>query len=251
LIRDDFFRRRHYDLSLMDKTGLRAENGALEYLLNYYARRDKFTQAVECLPDLADRVFQHANDITATLLKPTTLSDRVKSVLADKQKVLSMCVFDLMLVSCFSEILEYSEDNEFSSVFVDALLYQATGQETGVPTEEQVRHEGTLQTRGIAKYKVASNYISKNSVRDLEGWIFGKEYSCVVSGSSTDFGRIMAVGPITILIRAEGTWDARFFLYGTLPSKDDREKIDILVHDSYANMDKLLSGLRGYKQESD
>jgi hypothetical protein len=226
----------------MDQRALRAGNGALEYLLsNYRERGDKFTKALECFPDLADTLFQKAQFLTDTFLKPRTVRERIQRAFSDRRNMLSMCVFDLMLASCFSQISEYSDDNKFSSAFIDALLYQATGFEAGDdPTEEQIRHEGTHHTRGIAKYKVASNYISPESVPDLDGWILGKEYSAIVSGSNADYVRIMTVVPLAILIRAEATWDVGYFLYGTLPSKDQREKVDSLVSDLYTKLGRTL-----------
>ena len=147
-----------------------------------------------------------------------------------------------MLVPCFEEVAKYSENNEFASVFVDALLYEATGQEAGLPTEAQIRREGTRHTRGVGKYSAARDYIK--GILDVEGWIFGEEYAAIVSDRVADWFRIVSVSPLTLLIRQHSRWAVRYFLYGTLPSDEEQQELDSVVSGLYKKMARNAAQIR-------
>ena len=212
---------------------LRPDNQALEYLLvNYSDRGEKFAQVLRCLIALAEGLMDSALGFTAQIMVKSGVRGAAIGTVSEKCDALAKCVFDLMLLSCFSQIGEYTGDSEFTSVFVDALLYQATGCEAEVPTKSQILDEGTHHTRGVAKYKVARDYIK---ISELDGWLFGKEYASVVSGNPKELALIMAVGPISFLIRADAMWSVKYFLYGTSPSDEEREQIKAIA-------DKLSAG---------
>lgn len=216
----------------MDTITLRPGNGALDYLLkNYPDRGEKFALLVTGIPNFADAMSRDAKRNAEILLKGENLSERI---ISDKCALLADCVFDLMLVPCFEEVAKYSENSEFASVFVDALLYEVTGQEAGLPTEAQIRREGTHHTRGVAKYNAARGYIK--GIRDVEGWIFGEEYAAIVSDRVADWFRIVSVSPLTLLIRQHSRWTVRYFLYGTLPSDEEQRKLDSVVSGLYEKM---------------
>lgn len=215
----------------MDANTLRPGNKALDYIVNNYADRgEKFAYLVRWLPNLAAQLSSEAKQTSENLLLrvPRENGDQVFS---DRSGILADCVLDLMLVPCFGEIAGYCGDNELASLFVDALLYQATGHETEPPTESQVLDDGTHHTHGIAKYKIARRYIT--SIPDLEGWIFGKEYAAIVEGNARDLARIMAVAPLTLAYRQCARWTVKYFLYGTLPSEDEQQKLNSAVQNSF------------------
>lgn len=133
-----------------------------------------------------------------------------------------------MLVGCYGEILRYCEDNDLASLFADALLYQATGCGPSTPSELAVRDEGTEGFRGLPKYAAARKCLG---VADVEGWVFGKEYSELISGHRKDIAHIMAVQPMTILIRAQAKWTAGHFLFGILPTEEEQKNLQVVVRD--------------------
>ena len=216
----------------METVTLRSGNKALDYIVNNYSDRDeKAEHLVKCLPSLAALLYREAYETSEMLLKQENLRERIGQMFSDKRSTLADCVFDLMLVPCFEETTRYCGDHELASVFVDALLYQATGRETELPTASQILAEGTHHTHGIAKYQTAREHIT--SISDLAGWTFGKEYSVIVGEKVADLARIMAVTPLTLLFRQHARWNVKYFLYGTLPSDEERQNLDSAVHDLF------------------
>jgi hypothetical protein len=218
----------------MDET-LRSGNKALDYIVSNYSDRGEKTQhLVKCLPRLAAVLSGEAQTTAETLLKSNDLWERISGMFSNKRETLAECVFDLMLIPCFEEIVGYCGDNELASVFVDALLYQAAGHEPELPTETQILSKGTHHAHGIAKYKVARDYIK--NIPDLAGWLFGKEYAAIVGGRATDVAHILSIEPLTLLFRQHARWSVRYFLYGTLPSEDETKKLDFAVHNLLEKM---------------
>jgi len=149
------------------------------------------------------------------------------------------CVFDLMLLSCFGEVLDYCHDNEVASFFVDAVLYQATGREPGVPTESEILAEGTQRVHGIGKYQIRRDYVKMRG--DVDGWTFGKEYAAL-RGAELEFSHIVSVQPFTLLMRGRAKWVVRYCLYGTLPTESEEAALKALV-------DKYWNGLKKLKTD--
>jgi hypothetical protein len=116
-------------------------------------------------------------------------------------------------------VAEYSGDHRLASLFVDALLYDATGCEAGTPTESEVLNEGTHKVRGISKYAIGRQQLK---VPDVEGWMFGKEFAAL-SGHAMDVAYVLAVTPNTIMIRGHGKWMAEYCIKGTLPTEAEKE----------------------------
>jgi hypothetical protein len=227
-------------LSSMDTVTLRPGNKALDYIVNNYSDRgEKFEYLVRYLPDFAALLSSEAKKTAEALSQRDNSGETIDQIFSGKSGALADCVLDLMLVPCFGEIAGYCGENELASAFVDALLYQATGHEPGLPTESEVRDEGTHRTHGIAKYQIARRYIS--SVADLEGWIFGKEYAAIVENDAKDLARIMAVAPLTLAYRQCARWSVRYFLYGTLPSEDEQQKLNSAVEGSFKAMAQVFT----------
>lgn len=108
-----------------------------------------------------------------------------------KSVALSECILDLELLSIFNKTLEYAQDKALASIYVDAIIFEATGKEPGgVPSREEFEFGGTEKYRGIAKYGAAPNYFKVSSPY---AWLFGKEYSRIKTGSAMDFAYVAAV----------------------------------------------------------
>lgn len=103
-----------------------------------------------------------------------------------------------MPVPCFDELAKCCGDNELASLFVDVIVFEATGCEARTPAEAEVLDEGTQRVRGLSKYVLGRRLLR---VPDVEGWMFGKEYSALLTGSAKDLAYTAAVHPTTILIR--------------------------------------------------
>jgi hypothetical protein len=123
--------------------------------------------------------------------------------------LLRECIFDLELVGGLDEVVAYTGDIGLASCYIDAVLFQATGKEPTEPTEAQYLCEGTHTCRGLAKYSNAKDYFK---VSDPAGWLFGKEYAAILSGSAKDIAVISAVLPHTITIRVKGKEHTRYAL---------------------------------------
>lgn len=232
----------------MDTVTLRPGNKALDYMANNCSDRfEHFDHLVRCLPQLAAALSREAQSTSESLLKPKTLREHISQVFSDKGSILADCAFDLMLIPCFEEVTRYCGDNELASCYVDAVLYQATGRWPEIPTESQVLYEGTHHTHGITKYKIARDYIKE--IPDLAAWIFGKEYSAIVAGTPKDVVRIMAVLPFTLLFRQHARWKVKYFLYGTLPSENEKQQLNSLVQDVFEKAAKGFGQIGGKDAE--
>src|SRR5439155_17952824 len=68
-----------------------------------------------------------------------------------KEAALANSIFDLHLGVAFAQVAEYLGDNALASLFVDALLYQATGFESRPATEDEIFSYGDAEHKGPSK----------------------------------------------------------------------------------------------------
>lgn len=201
----------------------RAGNRALEYLRAHYSAEPDLRDLVESLPMfgfvLRNDAKRQASDIWHELAGPGL---RLLGRISGKRKLLTNCVIDLMLTSCFSQILESRKDRELASLLADAAVYEITGYEAGKATESQVLDEGTQKVRGLSKYALGRKILQ---VGDVEGWVFGKECAALLSGRSKDIAHIMTVQPYAVRIRGVGELVARYWIYGIEVTEADLEKV--------------------------
>jgi hypothetical protein len=147
-----------------------------------------------------------------------------------RKDLLAYCIFDLELFAGFDEVVSFSGDAALASLYIDALLIRATGQMPCMEvTEVEYRDEGTQMCRGIAKYSDAKKYFTTG---DPHGWLFGKEYSAIMTGSPSDIAYIGAVLPASIGLRAEGRWRTRYALTGQATTSDEREALAAIIRRS-------------------
>jgi len=175
----------------MTSPKLRPGNSALNYLaaidvrayvLAHYTTSVKLSHLVDSIPRLAAILRDASIDVAETIYHGQSPASRVFGRLTGRYRLLADCVLDLMLVSRFHVVRECTE-SELASLYIDAVLYQATGSEAEVPTEYQVRDEGTHKVRGVAKYAVRTQY---STVDNGDSWMFGKEVSAILTGSAKD-----------------------------------------------------------------
>lgn len=208
---------------------LRPGNKAFNHLIaNYELEGTKTGKLVEVFPELATQLHRNAQKAARCLTAAeasNTISRYVRAFVAvssGKQKLLENCIFDLMLTVCFQELCTYSEDKEVASVFVDALLYQATGSEPTSPTEMEFRFEGTHKARGLQKYVMARQQLKH--IGDNVAWLFGKEVAAL-RGDPNDVADVVSVSSVSFLLRVHAKWIVRYFLYGTWPTEAERESL--------------------------
>lgn len=195
---------------------LRPGNRALDYILANYPDSPAISHLMQSIPTFASLLRDQADETAEILLQSgTNLVSRLLSKFNGKRKLLGDCIIDLMLVPCFEELAKYCGDNELASLFVDVIVFEATGCETGTPAEAEVLDEGTQSVRGLSKYVLGRRLLR---VPDVEGWMFGKEYSALLTGSAKDLAHIASVHPITIQIRRDGKTAAEYCVYGILPA---------------------------------
>ena len=202
-------RRPDKDTLAMMTENLPEGNRALAFLLKTYSEHPQISTIVEALPKLAEAFNDRAK---ATAKKLCATGDNPVS--NENQDLLGACVLDLELASAFEAVLDYTGDASLASCYIDALLFAATGREAGgVPTDIEYRTGGTEKYRGVAKYVGAKRHFR---LSDPVAWLFGKEYSAIVSGSALDFAYITAVNPLTLSIRViDVKWLARFGTTGS------------------------------------
>jgi hypothetical protein len=221
---------------------IRAKNRALDYLIaNYQPLNSKAKKLVDLIPKLSSELHSEAQQ-ASTLSCFTGGSDNrvsrafrvLKTIAPGRQRLIAQCIFDLYLTVYFSEAYEFCGDKEIASLLTDAMLFQATGSEAGSPTEDQILNEGTHTVRGIEKFKSAARMGFKE-----ESQVFGKEIA-TLQGHRGEIGTIVSVAPISVMLRVHAKWAIRYFIYGTLPTKDEEQKLNELVTKMGKNLREIL-----------
>jgi len=111
----------------------------------------------------------------------------------------SDCVLDLELTGAFHRALAFCHDAALASLFVDALLFDATGHQPTVPEDIDVMAWLTHLYRGVGKYVIARSTLALPP-SELPLWVFGAEYAAAV-GCPLDPIRILEVRPAALQIR--------------------------------------------------
>jgi hypothetical protein len=127
------------------------------------------------------------------------------------------CLFDLQLVGAFEKAMIFTGDGNLASLFVDAMVFEATGESPSVPTDADMTAGQTHKHRGIHKYVLASKQFSGC---DPFALLFGREYAnAKVNGlnqADVDRGSISA-----IYGRQSGAWAADLALTGKGPTDEE------------------------------
>src|SRR5712692_8328010 len=223
----------------MTSPKLRPGNSALNYLLAHYTTSVKLSHLVDSIPRLAAILRDASIDVAETIYHGQSPASRVFGRLTGRYRLLADCVLDLMLVSCFHVVRECTESG-LASLYIDAVLYQATGSEAEVPTEYQVRDEGTHKVRGVAKYAVRTQY---STVDNGDSWMFGKEVSAILTGSAKDIAYITMIFPISVHIVAVGKWAANYAIHGTLPTAAEKSEVNSFCDQSMRRLLKMFSSM--------
>jgi hypothetical protein len=218
---------------------LRAGNKPLSYLLTIRSLSTPgLEQAIDCIPSLAKELVRDARTVAGNLLhcKNHSSISHICAILAaalqlksTKLKALTNSIFDLQLTVLFGELTRCFNDNVIASILVDAVLYQGTGCLAASPTEQEVWDLGTKDVRGIHKFRRASELMPGLKDIDSAAWVFGKEYSAIVSDNPKDLANIVAVAPLSFQLRAEAKWRIRNLLYGELPTVAATKNLDATV----------------------
>jgi len=197
-------------------------NQALE-LIKQMPQSNVTSKLVSALPNLAGELYSEARNWAKTL-------EFSNSLLAD-------CVLDLELVGGFDSVATFAKDMELASLYLDAIVFSATGiNVSGIPDEWEYRDTGTEKYHGIAKYSLAKKYFS---VGDPDGWLFGKEYSRIVTGNA-DITHIFSVAIATLRIRKHGAWITEHALTGRVPSKEERDAFSAFESQAYKGLGDVI-----------
>jgi len=109
------------------------------------------------------------------------------------------CVLDLELTGAFQRALAFCKDAALASLFVDALLFEATGHQPTVPEDLDVMASLTHLYRGVGKYVIAKSTFSLPP-SELPLWVFGAEYAAAI-GCPLNTVRIKEIRPEALHIR--------------------------------------------------
>ena len=213
------------------------QNRALNFITSSYSQHPCVGHLVKVLPDLTKSLYVDAEKTAAEMM-----ADLKEEIPTGRRRLLTECILDLELVSSFDEVVKYTKEFALASCYVDAVLFQATGKEaSGYPTDMQYRVEGTHTCRGIPKYRKAKEQFN---VPDPMAWLFGKEFGAIVFENAIDFSHIVAVNPLTVLIRAHGTWRTRYVLTNEVPTQEELSRVSAVVNKAVAERDRLFEKLR-------
>ena len=109
------------------------------------------------------------------------------------------CVLDLELTGAFQRALAFCKDVALASLFVDALLLEATGHQPTVPEDLDVMASLTHLYRGVGKYVIAKSTLSLPP-SELPLVVFGAEYAAAI-GCPLNPVRILEIRPAALQIR--------------------------------------------------
>jgi hypothetical protein len=227
---------------------LRPGNAALSHLVAHYSPDAKLQKVIDSLPSFGVELYGEAQQEARKILSVdhrNQVARIVKRVVAAvsgasaKETALANSLFDLQLAVFFRELTEYVADEAIASLLTDALLYQATGFEAASATQEQILHYGTHDTRGIEKFQMARKLMPH--VQDIEGWVFGSEYSAIVSGRPKHFANVTEGTFFSLPRRVSARIHIRYLLYGTLPTKTEQEAMEQWVKDGIEILKKTSS----------
>jgi hypothetical protein len=155
---------------------------------------------VKAVPDLSRLLFTKAR-IEAT--NPVGAADWY-----------SDCVFDLELTGAFHRALAFCHDAALASLFVDALLFEATGNEPTAPEDVDVMASLTHLYRGLGKYVIARSTLALPP-SELPLWVFGAEYAAAI-GCPLNPVRVLEVQPAALRIREFAFSETSSALVGNL-----------------------------------
>lgn len=129
------------------------------------------------------------------------------------------CIFDLELTSAFERAMAFAQDRNLVSLFIDAMVFKATGKSPSAPAGVDMMACLTHQHRGIGKYALAKKY---HSVPDPSGWLFGAEYARA-KGDAQDPMLAVAAGTSVLYIRRAGAWATEKALTGRTPTQQEKD----------------------------
>ena len=202
-------------------------NPALEHIKSLPGNETNW-KLIAALPDLADALYSEARKAARQL-------DSLNSLLVE-------CILDLELVGGFEKISGFTSDFELASIYVDAIVFQATDKNpSGVPSEVEFRISGTENYRGITKYSLASKFFN---VADPVAWLFGKEYSKIKSGDANNFAYVAPTGPLSLTIRQNGAWITQLALTGTGPSQEEIDAFSAASARASKALEELIKSMR-------
>jgi hypothetical protein len=133
------------------------------------------------------------------------------------------CVFDLQLVGAFEQAMIFTGDRNLASLFVDAMIFQATGKAPSVPSHAEIISGETSEHRGIAKYVLATKH-SSSGLSDPGAWAFGAEYARAIGGE-WDLTNVVVPGQSVLFIRRTGVWATERALTGKFPTKEEMDAL--------------------------
>jgi len=133
------------------------------------------------------------------------------------------CVFDLELVGAFEKAMVFTGDQNLASLFVDAMVFKATGKPPSVPSHDEIISGLTRDHRGVAKYALARKHSSLTNL-DSGAWLFTKEY-VGAKGEELNPANIVAGGRSVLTIRRTGVWVTEKALTGKSPTQEEMDSL--------------------------
>jgi hypothetical protein len=217
-------------------SALRKGNKALDFIFNKFSPiNNKLQIVIDSLPKFADILYYEAQFLAKSLLKnraTNRIAPLIKRILGPfafsmaKRVLLANCILDLNMTVFFEEMMKYLNNNELASLLVDAMVYQATGLEVSIPTKNDFLDNKTQNSRGIRKFQIAHK-VSPH-IEDIEAWVFGLEYSVIISGRPENFVRVLSIDGFSLFSRFHAKWGIRSILYGESPTEEDEKSLEEL-----------------------
>jgi hypothetical protein len=133
------------------------------------------------------------------------------------------CIFDLELVGAFERASIFAGDKNLASLFVDAVVFKATGKSPSAPSHEEINCQKTIEHRGIAKYALAKKH-STTSLPDPGAWLFITEYM-QARGDVMNPAYFVAGADSVLPIRRAGEWITERALTGRSPTQEEMDAL--------------------------
>jgi hypothetical protein len=84
-------------------------------------------------------------------------------------------------------------------------------------------------------------------IGDIEAWTFGKEFGAIVYGNPKGIAYILSVSPFSLVARVRARWHIRYLLYGTPPTRQDGEALEVVLKKQEEDLQKMIDSLPGTK----
>ncbi|HEX2965464.1 MAG TPA: hypothetical protein VHO84_06745 [Syntrophorhabdaceae bacterium] len=222
------------------RSPVRPDNRALAGLLTNYTGRhpNHIRRLGNDLPIYGDLLYGIA-------LKETGLILHTWDAIMDEsgQYGLSLSVFDFILSIYCDRMFQFLDhDRQAPLLLANALLFQVTGEQPGLATEEDILYMRSHSIRGIQKFLLITQMRRKQTSNvqvDPRSWLLGAETAHILCGGSHHSVEHQVIAR-TALLRYDASAIIKFLLYNETPNNTERTVLEKQYEEALNNSDTAL-----------